>query len=275
MPETAQYFPDSDGHRLFGMVTTPTVQSSDLGVVFCHATGDEQQKSYRAIVGFARALSEAGIPSLRFDCYGFGDSEGDVVDSNIESQISNATTAIDLIQQQTGARQVVLAGVRLGATIAVLAARNQPAVTGLVAIAPIVSGEMYWNNLLRTQQMSFLTRGLKSTPRDEIVEQLNVIGYTEVSGDCLSRAYVEQLQKIDLLATPLPEVRQCLLTAVAADETALTQAKELAERFRSAGADVAEWVPEQRGFWTSEALYDGYLPQQLYARTVKWISEHS
>jgi len=275
MPETAQYFLDADGHRLFGMVCSPAVQSTDVGVVFCHPAGDEKQKSYRAIVGFARALSEPGIPSLRFDCFGFGDSEGEIIEANIESQVSNVTTAIELLQQQTGVRQIVLAGVRLGATIAVIAALDQPAVTGLIAVAPVVSGEMYWNSMLRTQQMSFLTRGLKSTSRDVIIEQLEETGHTEISADRLSLEYIEQLQKVDLLTTPLPEIRRCLLTAVAADDIGGTQAKELAERFHAAGTDVADWVPEHRDFWTSEALYDGYLPQQLYTRTVKWLGNHN
>jgi pimeloyl-ACP methyl ester carboxylesterase len=274
MPEIAQYFPDAEGHRLFGMVCAPAVQSSDIGVVFCHPAGDEKQKSYRAIVGFARALYESGIPSLRFDCYGFGDSEGEIVEADIQSQVSNVATAMNLLQQQTGVQQIVLVGVRLGATIAVLAAQDQPAVTGLVAIAPVVNGEMYWSSMLRTQQMSYLTRGLKSTSRNVIIEQLEEVGHTEISGDCLSQNYVEQLQVIDLLGIPVPEFRQCLITAVAADDIAGTQAKELAERFHTAGVDVADWIPESRDFWTSEALYDGYLPQQLYTRTVKWLKTY-
>ena len=272
MPETAQYFQASNGHPLFGVVSTPATELRNVGVVFCHPSGEEKQKSYRAFVEFARALASDGIPSLRYDSYGFGDSGGDVIDACIDSQLDNLGTAIDFLKAQTGVDQIVLIGVRLGASIATLFADKHPSIAGLVLIAPIVNGEMYWDSLVRMQQMSFLTRGLKSTTKDLMVEELRVVGHTEIAGDNLSERYIEELQSIKVLESRSSFAGKCIVTAVAADDIASTQARELAERLEQQGAEVAEWVPEPRDFWTSEALYDGYLPLSLYTRTASWLT---
>jgi pimeloyl-ACP methyl ester carboxylesterase len=240
--------------------------------VFCHPSGDEKQKSYRAYVNFARSLAEAGIPSLRFDCFGYGDSEGDVVEASIESQVQDTHAAVDLLQKKAGIKQVVLIGVRLGAAVAVLAAKSDSRVTGLMLVAPVVDGAAYWDWLVRTQQMSFLTRGMKSKNKEAMLAELETIGHLEIAADRLSRSFVEQLRNIDLLRDGREFSGSCVVTAVAADDTGAAQATELSEAYKAAGVDVSDWTPEPRDFWTSQALYDGYTPMSLYTRTNTWIS---
>jgi uncharacterized protein len=108
-------------------------------------------------VSFARQLAAAGHPVLRFDLMGNGDSEGSFSDSSLATAVSDVHAAVDEIRRRTGASTVNLLGLRLGATIASLAAEKIAGIERLVLWAPIVDGNRYMQEMLRinlTTQMA-------------------------------------------------------------------------------------------------------------------------
>src|SRR5277367_4773296 len=70
----AIYF-DSGEHTLFGWLHKPPVAATtNLGLVICKPFGYEALCSHRGLRAFAEAAAAAGVPTLRLDYLGAGDS---------------------------------------------------------------------------------------------------------------------------------------------------------------------------------------------------------
>jgi alpha-beta hydrolase superfamily lysophospholipase len=185
-PAQALYF-GPQGSRLFGWLHLPDPEARrGLGVVVCNPFGFEEVCAHRSLRHFARAFSAAGWPSLRFDHAGCGDSEGDEFDADLTARwVSGVHAAIETIKAQGGVSQVVLVGVRLGATLAALAAAARVDVAGLVAIAPVVRGRAY----IRELTMLGRSGGASNASPGDVLES---------AGFVMTRATEESLSRLDL-----------------------------------------------------------------------------
>jgi pimeloyl-ACP methyl ester carboxylesterase len=133
------YFGTSD-RRLFG-IYEPAVQGSagTRAAVLCYPWGREYLHAHRAMRQLAIRLSVAGYHTLRFDYFGTGDSAGDMEDADLAGWEADISAAIAEIRDVTGAAQVALIGLRLGATAAArVAARAASGVNALVLWDPIL-----------------------------------------------------------------------------------------------------------------------------------------
>lgn len=92
---------------------------------------------YRLNVEIARRYAQVGIPSLRFDLSGLGDSARATEAQPLAQQWVNDTrAAMDEIERQFGIRQCVMIGVCSGADIAYLTAPLDPRLRGIVLFDP-------------------------------------------------------------------------------------------------------------------------------------------
>ncbi|MCU1282082.1 MAG: alpha/beta hydrolase, partial [bacterium] len=136
----ALYF-GPDDRPLFGWLHR-TAASSSIGLVICNPFGFESVCAHRSLRHLAAAAAAAGIPAIRFDYDGTGDSAGDDRDpARVAAWLASIGHAAAELRRQTGVERVVLAGVRLGALLATLAAVERDDVAGLIAIAPVVVGK--------------------------------------------------------------------------------------------------------------------------------------
>ncbi len=271
--EQAEYFCNRRGARLFGVVSLGRQDCrKETGVLFCHPMGEEKHKSYRSYVKFGRYLAEHGYSSLRFDCEGFGDSEGDNVDATVASMVADTTDAVAHLAVSAGVERVVLAGARFGATLAGLAGAEEK-VAGLIQIAPIVSGKAYWNSMLRAHQMSFMTLGMKTKKRQELLDDLVRQGHIEINADLLSEAFVAQLTEVDLVANSSGFGGPCHVSSVNGDSLELRNVNALCDAYRENGNPVTQFLELERDFWSTDSLYDGYEPVELYDSVTRWLEE--
>src|ERR1700712_2586031 len=97
--------------------------SADLGVVLCSPHGYEELCVHRHWREFAQKLSEQGLPTLRFDYPGTGDSTGDDdMPHQVHAWVDSIRDAIRTLRNISGVDRVALVGLRIGAMLAAAAA---------------------------------------------------------------------------------------------------------------------------------------------------------
>jgi exosortase A-associated hydrolase 1 len=129
------------GERLFGILSLPAPTSTQApatrGVLIVVGGPQYRAGSHRQFTLLARSLADAGIPCLRFDYRGMGDSEGGMRD--FEAVETDLRAALDaLFAELPQLRDVALLGLCDGAAAAVLYAGRDPRVRGLALLNPWV-----------------------------------------------------------------------------------------------------------------------------------------
>jgi alpha-beta hydrolase superfamily lysophospholipase len=203
----ALYF-NSGEHRLFGWLHHSLNDlNADVGVVVCQPFGYEAICAHRGMRAFAEAIAAAGMPALRFDYLGTGDSpEIDPQADQLQIWTQDVLAAAQEMRLRTGVRHVCLLGFRLGALLATLAAAQSDTVSALVVVSPIITGRRYLRELRTTRMAASLGLDHSETPLDK--DEARVDGM-EVSGFAFSAATLAALAKVDLStpqSAPLPQM---------------------------------------------------------------------
>lgn len=195
--------------------------SGRRGVVLCGAHGFEQMAAHKPWRRLAEEVAARGCPVLRFDYPGEGDS-ADPEELRLATWVGSIRRATRYLREEAGAREVVLVGLRFGATLAALAAQAEP-VERLVLMAPFATGRAYLREMrMRAGSIGRLPDG--STPRQE-PDRLDVGGFRFGPG------LLAEIGRIDLAAAECRPAPHVLL--IAADVSVLVQ------RYAALGSDVA------------------------------------
>ena len=268
MADLEPIFFGKPGRPLFGWFHLP-VPSKDtrdpkLGLVICNPFGYEAICAHRSLKRFAQATANLGLPCLRFDYDGTGDSFGTDFDpERLQAWISSIHLAIDALKTKTTVDRVVLVGVRLGATLAALAAAERTDVIGLVAIAPVLAGKAYLREL-RALQMT-----LDLLPAPVTVSGLPE-GIQESVGFAISAETQRQLAQVDLMQqTGAPAHRVLLL-----DRLDLAPNTAWVARLRNLGATVTH----RRLPGYVEMVLDPHkaqIPAAMLEATLTWLGHHA
>lgn len=132
------------GQALIGVLAhaAEAAPASDMGLGVVIVVGGPQYRagSHRQFVLLARAMAQAGVPTLRFDHRGMGDSEGEPRSfEDLDADIASAVRALQ--EAAPRARHVVLCGLCDGASAALLylqRAGRGARVAGLILMNPWV-----------------------------------------------------------------------------------------------------------------------------------------
>ncbi|QCW02466.1 S9 family peptidase [Natrinema pallidum] len=135
-----------EAHRIpVGNATTdaaPTVAAvhheadSDDWLVWCHGLRSDKSGSYEAR---CRRASEAGYNAVRFDARGCGESDGQFVDSTLETRLTDLRHVVDYFDP----RSYALFGSSFGGKVAVHAAAEDERVEAVAARAPVTTSEQF------------------------------------------------------------------------------------------------------------------------------------
>jgi len=128
-----------EGDTLLGVVHCPP-RSIDRGVLIVVGGPQYRVGSHRQFVNLARQLAMAGIPVMRFDYRGMGDSEGSFRGfQHVSRDIGAAVDAF--CARLPNLKSVVLWGLCDGATAAACYAPGDPRIAGLALANPWVHSE--------------------------------------------------------------------------------------------------------------------------------------
>ncbi|RYF66752.1 MAG: alpha/beta fold hydrolase [Comamonadaceae bacterium] len=205
--------------QLFGLFH-PGERDGSTAVLVCQPFGQESIRAHRLMRVLADRLARTGVSVLRFDYYGCGDSPGDDVDGELEGWRRDVGVAHDELKRLSGATHVVWLGARLGASIAVMAARSgRSDPTRLLLWDPIVDGALYLAHLRERHvdalERSFVVpdpawrRQLARAP-GSVVDEL--LGYE------ISPTLYQQLRQLDADALQLTALYDTTVLADAEDQ---------------------------------------------------------
>lgn len=140
-PEERALAFDCGGERLYGILSLPGHAASGARGVLVVVGGPQYRAgSHRQFTLLARDLAQGGVPVLRFDYRGMGDSEGAIRPfDDVEDDLRAAIDAF--MAAAPGLREVVLWGLCDAASAIGMYAARDPRVTGLVLLNPWVRTE--------------------------------------------------------------------------------------------------------------------------------------
>jgi alpha/beta superfamily hydrolase len=143
----------------------------DVAVLLCPGLNRDLVDAHHALRMLGNDLAAAGYPTMRLDYPGIGDSADPAGDDPFAVEYWSAWqqslhAALDWLRATTGARHVVLCGLRIGATLASLVAEKRDDVKALILLAPVLKGRTYIQQLhmqarLQRQHAPPLTSGLE------------------------------------------------------------------------------------------------------------------
>jgi len=217
---------------------------------------EEMNRSRRMGTLLAAALAARGVSALIPDLHGTGESDGDFADARWSLWIGDLEAAIGAATE-AGARQVTLIGVRLGALLALEAARRHPRVVEHIVLwQPVVNGQQFMNQFLRLK----LAAGMRQTsPSQETTASLRVRLAAgeglEVAGYELNHELVTAIDALNLatLAAATPPITW--LEVSTADPPALNPASVRAiENLRASGIAVQASAVAGEPFWSLQEI---------------------
>jgi alpha/beta superfamily hydrolase len=191
----------------------------DCVAVICPPVGPEYTRSHRTLRHLADRLARAGIPALRFDYHGIGDSAGEDDDPDRVWHWRNSIHGACLhALASSGRTRLCLVGVRLGASLAALEAAESRADL-LVLWNPVVKGRAYAREL---QAMAMTAR--TATAADD--------GALESAGFRVPAETLTTLKALDLTTASFPPAARVLVV----DRDDLASDGALVQRLASDGA---------------------------------------
>jgi uncharacterized protein len=137
-------FTNRKGLRLFGILHEPAgPRRHDLGIVLLSPGVKMRVGPQRLYKRMTDHFVRMGIPVLRFDFYGLGDSEGTLPEEFLKDVynhievgrfVDDTIDAMDWMQQECGTRRFILSGLCGGAITGLLTGARDTRVAGLLAL---------------------------------------------------------------------------------------------------------------------------------------------
>ena len=246
----------------FGWLHRPAGAQAEMGVVLCNPFGYEALCTYHGWREFAEVLAARGMPTLRFDYPGTGDSSGHEEDpQRLRAWLDSIKTAATWLRAETGVTRLSLCGLRLGATLAALAAEELGGVENLVLLMPVSSGKSYIREL-EIQHQSWLSaqHALGFTPDAEAAETIGAHGFR------LYPDSLEMLAKIDLEQGVQCPAQRVLLQ----DLNESARLKRLAAHYQAQGVQVDLQIFSEYSRFLLDPSYSE-TPGQAFDSALEWL----
>jgi len=266
------FFKNRNRENLFGVFHIPQENCQDQVFIFCAPTFGEKTKTYRMLINFARLLEKSGYYAFRFDYFGEGDSAGNFEDADIESRLTDISDAIEFCVENFKGVKINLIGLRLGATLSILAANRTKNINSLILWAPIFDIRLYLFEFLRGNLSNQLLVNRKIIlNREQLVGKIVSGELVNVDGWLICKRFWEQGKEINL-KTEIENLKQECICINLID----TQSKAYAstEEHANLNHKVKIYNLEPEFTFSDWKSFQPY-PKNLFTRTLEWVKEQA
>ncbi len=253
--------------------TAQKIHCKDWGIIFCAPFGEEKLIAHRVLVKLARRFAEMGFSCLRFDHTGHGDSSGRFEDATVEIWKSDIEAIINYARLGLHIENIILLGVRFGATLAYLITHTNPTIKNLILISPIINGPDYIKLLLRsnlTTQMAAFKKIIKT--REDLIKDLMNGQPVNVDGYLINKDLYLEMNHIDLLKGINSKAENILLIDLQKKNN--HQSKIDLEKFRdilkNQHIDISTEEIVSDNFWTEWNTYQTEY-KDMYNTITRWL----
>ena len=142
-------FPNRSGQKLFGTLHRPALTRPDVPVVVLLSPGVKMRVGPgRLYVPLTEMLNALGYTVLRFDFFGLGDSEGELLEASLVDvynhievgrYVDDTLSALNWLRQSQNSNRFILGGLCGGAITALLAAERDASVEALLSLGMTVT----------------------------------------------------------------------------------------------------------------------------------------
>ena len=270
MNETPIFFGEKQD-QLFGVLHQPVQDANGNAFVFCHPFAEEKLWAHRVFVNFARDLAHRGYIVLRFDYRGYGDSDGNFTNFTLTSHGEDIERATSFLRQQFSIiGKIGLLGLRLGASLAWISAERCGINGPLILWDPILNGEDYVLEFLRSNLTTQLAiYGEVHEDREQLIEKLRRGELVNVEGYDLGRDVYQELAALRLDDHEGSYGGQALVIQIGRNEKPKRQPAGFVENIGAELLCVAEepfWREIKRFYYRADALFGA---------TLGWLKAHS
>lgn len=247
-----------DGH--FGWLHPA---EGNRGVVICNPLGHEAMWLHQAMRELAQRLAARGIPVLRFDYLGTGDSVDCAGLLRPTDWADEVLDAVRYMNSVTGVERISLVGFRFGATVAALAARkSESEIESIAMLAPVRSMRLFM------REMSVLHQTWRRTAGIGEDEENTPPGARDILGHRFSMEALTALSDLDLCKQPSVPAQRVLI----AHSGQRDGSQDLAAHFEANGAAVhslnfESYAQVLQPAWMTE------LPEQMLNQAADWLAE--
>jgi pimeloyl-ACP methyl ester carboxylesterase len=238
-------------------------------VVLCYPVGDDLIRAHRTLRHLAEELAAVGLPVLRFDFDGTGDSAGDERDpGRVAAWREDIRLAVNEIKLRAGVDRVALVGLKLGGTLAAVAAEataeTTPAVDALVLWGAYETGSAFVSEVTKAHQMHTRLEPQSFSGGPPSSEGAEALGFL------LTPELVADLGGISLLALGKAPARRALVV----DVGNVAAASALASRLTALGTAVtSRHMPGQKFLITRPQ--DSEVPHAALEAIKGWLLEEA
>ncbi|MDN5277382.1 MAG: uncharacterized protein PWR01_1347 [Clostridiales bacterium] len=190
-----------NGMTLRGMLHKPEGVSEKLpmALIFHGFTGNKMEPHF-IFVKLSRRLEQAGIASLRFDFLGSGESDGEFKDMTLSGELDDAEAILEYAKnlEFVDRGKIFAVGLSMGGAVAsMLAGRHPQDIAALCLWAP--AGNM--GQLIQERIKQIQAAGV----------DISSMEYFDLGGNLVGKAFVEDVQSLDIFNIAAPYDKRVLI----------------------------------------------------------------
>ena len=264
-----------DGEPVFAVLHLPAEDQpqAHTGVIICPPFGWDELGGHRSLRALAGALAQAGLPALRIDLPGTGDSGGRPRDpGRLDAWTAAVDAAAGALRAASGCERVVAFGVGLGGMVAYRALTLGAPIDDLALWAVPARGGLLVREMRTFARMAdseLVDTGLaREEPPPSDADPL-AEGDLNVAGFVLTAETLAALEGLDLTELGLPDASRRRVLLIGRDT--LPPDRRLRALLEEVG--VALTVSDGPGYDTT--MVDPHLaqiPHETIARVVDWLA---